>query len=66
LQTFLSSLEPFVTHFNSPAAREKEDVDFVTNYFGHQQSDVEEWLQTVKWEEGLLQVDQKVIKDTLR
>jgi hypothetical protein len=40
-------------------------VDFVVNYFGHQRQDVEEWLQTVKWEENLAEVEEKVIKQTL-
>ena len=62
---FLSSLEPYVTNFNSAEAREKDDVDFVTGYFGHQRQDVVEWLKTVRWEEGLRKVEEKVVRDTL-
>lgn len=65
VKSFLSELQPYVRRFNSAEAREKEDVDFVVNYFGHQRADVEEWLQTVKWEENLAEVEEKVIKDTL-
>jgi len=61
----LSSLEPFVNNFNSAEAREKEDIDFVTSYFGHQREDVVEWLKTVKWEESLAEVEEKVVRDTL-
>jgi len=65
VKSFLSELQPYVRRFNSAEAREKDDVDFVVNYFGHQREDVEEWLQTVKWEENLAEVEGKVIKDTL-
>jgi len=58
-------LEPFVNNFNSAEARDKEDVDFVTNYFGHQREDVVEWLKTVKWEDSLAKVEGKVVKETL-
>ncbi|OCF30768.1 hypothetical protein I316_07575 [Kwoniella heveanensis BCC8398] len=66
VKTFLSSLEPYVQHFNSAEAREKEDVDFVTYYFGHQRDDVVEWLSTVKWEENIAQVKEDVVRETLR
>ncbi|OCF45749.1 hypothetical protein I317_00237 [Kwoniella heveanensis CBS 569] len=66
VKTFLSSLEPYVQHFNSAEAREKEDVDFVTSYFGHQRDDVVEWLSTVKWEENIAQVKEDVVRETLR
>lgn len=66
LQTFLSSLEPYVTHFNSPQAREREDVDFVVDTFGHQREDVVEWLGTVRWEEGLGVIEREVVEKTLR
>jgi hypothetical protein len=66
VKSFLSELQPFVRRFNSAEAREKDDVDFVVNYFGHQREDVEEWLQTVKWEEHLGEVEEKVIKETLQ
>ncbi|RSH92253.1 hypothetical protein EHS25_008668 [Saitozyma podzolica] len=65
LSTFLTSLEPYVTHFNSPQAREKEDVEFVSGYFGHQPQDVVEWLSTVRWEEGLKVVKKEVVLETL-
>jgi hypothetical protein len=65
VKSFLSDLQPYVRRFNSAEAREKDDVDFVVNYFGHRREDVEEWLQTVKWEENLAEVEEKVIKDTL-
>jgi hypothetical protein len=65
IKSFLSELQPYVRHFNSAEAREKDDVDFVVNYFGHRREDVEEWLQTVKWEENLAEVEEQVIKDTL-
>jgi hypothetical protein len=65
LNTFLSSLEPYVTKFNSAEARQKDDVDFVTGYFGHQREDVVEWLKTVRWEDGLRKVEEKVVRDTL-
>jgi hypothetical protein len=61
----LENLQPYVRKFNSAEPREKDDIDFVVNYFGHQRPDVEEWLQTVKWEENLAEVDEKVIKQTL-
>jgi O-methyltransferase involved in polyketide biosynthesis len=62
----LNALQPYVRKFNSAEAREKDDLDFVVDYFGHQRQDVEEWLKTVKWEEHLAEVDEKVIKQTLR
>jgi hypothetical protein len=65
VKSFLENLQPYVRKFNSAEAREKDDIDFVVNYFGHQRPDVEEWLQTVKWEENLAEVDEKVIKQTL-
>jgi len=65
VKSFLSELQPYVRRFNSAEARQKDDVDFVVNYFGHRREDVEEWLQTVKWEENLAEVKEKVIKDTL-
>jgi hypothetical protein len=65
VKSFLSELQPYVRRFNSAEAREKDDVDFVVNYFDHQREDVEEWLQTVKWEENLAEVKEQVIKDTL-
>ncbi|WWC86776.1 uncharacterized protein L201_001655 [Kwoniella dendrophila CBS 6074] len=66
IQTFLESLQPYVQNFNSEKAREKEDIDFVTSYFGHQREDVIEWLKTVKWEEEILQVKESVVRETLR
>ncbi|WVF69644.1 hypothetical protein IAT40_004423 [Kwoniella sp. CBS 6097] len=66
IKTFLTSLEPYVRNFNSPEAREKEDVDFVTSYFGHQREDVVEWLSTVKWEENIAEVKENVVRETLR
>ena len=65
VKSFLSELQPYVRRFNSAEAREKDDVDFVVNYFGHQREDVEEWLQTVKWEENLAEVEGKAIRNTL-
>ncbi|KAK1921679.1 hypothetical protein DB88DRAFT_498841 [Papiliotrema laurentii] len=65
LSTFLSSLQPYVVNFDSASAREKEDVDFVTGYFGHKREDVIEWLKTVKWEHRLAKVEEKVVRDTL-
>jgi hypothetical protein len=55
-----------VTHFNSPQAREEEDVDFVAEYFGQRREDVVEWLSTVTWEEGLAVVKEEVLTETLR
>ncbi|WWD00706.1 hypothetical protein V866_007641 [Kwoniella sp. B9012] len=66
ISQFLTSLQPYVRKFNSPEAREKDDVDFVTSHFGHQREDVVEWLKSVKWEEDLLQVRENVVRDTLR
>lgn len=37
----------------------------MTGYFGHQREDVVEWLKTVRWEEGLRKVEEKVVRDTL-
>lgn len=65
VKAFLSALQPYVRKFNAPEAREKDDLDFVVDYFGHQREDVEEWLKTVKWEENLAEVDEKVVKQTL-
>jgi O-methyltransferase involved in polyketide biosynthesis len=55
-----------VTHFNSPEARAKEDVDFVVDYFGQKREDVEEWLKSVQWEQGLSVVREEVVRETLR
>ncbi|WVR04750.1 hypothetical protein IAU60_001761 [Kwoniella sp. DSM 27419] len=66
LSAFLAALQPYVRRFNSPEAREKDDVDFVTSYFGHQREDVVEWLSTVRWEEDLAQVKEDVVRETLR
>lgn len=66
VQAFLTSFEPFVDRFNSSEAREKEDVDFVVDYFKHRREDVLDWLGTVKWEEGLRKVERKVVEETLR
>ncbi|WVQ83189.1 hypothetical protein IAT38_005328 [Cryptococcus sp. DSM 104549] len=66
ISTFLASLQPYVQHFNSPAARQSEDIDFVSNYFGHQREDVVEWLKSVKWEEQLAEVKEDVVRETLR
>ena len=41
-------------------------MDFVVDYFGHQRQDVVEWLASVKWEESLATVEEKVVRDTLR
>lgn len=65
VKSFLSALQPYVTQFNSHAARQKDDIDFVVDYFGHQRADVEEWLGTVEWEETLAHVEEKVVRDTL-
>jgi len=65
LKTFLTSFEPYVDHFNSPAAREAEDVDFVVDFFGHQREDVVDWLATVKWEKSLGVVKRSVVEETL-
>lgn len=54
-----------MTHFNSPAAREKEDVDFVVDFFKHKRDDTVEWLSSVKWAEKLAVVEEKVLQDTL-
>jgi hypothetical protein len=54
-----------VTKFNTSEAREKSDVDFVVEYFGHRREDVVEWLASVRWEEGLSTVEEKVVRDTL-
>ncbi|KAK4686521.1 hypothetical protein P7C73_g3609, partial [Tremellales sp. Uapishka_1] len=65
VSNFLAALEPYVTHFNSPKARETEDVDFVVHYFKQQRADVEEWLTSVRWEEGLRLVKEEVVRETL-
>lgn len=54
-----------MNHFNSPSTREQEDVDYVVNFFNHKREDTIEWLSSVKWAEGLAQIEQKAIKDTL-
>ncbi|WRT64647.1 uncharacterized protein IL334_001581 [Kwoniella shivajii] len=66
IKSFLENLQPYVVEFNSKESREKDDLDFVSSYFGHQRQDVKEWLQTVKWEENLLQVKENVVRDTLK
>ena len=38
----------------------------MTGYFGHKREDVIEWLRTVKWEHRLAEVEEKVVRDTLR
>ncbi|RXK40983.1 hypothetical protein M231_01831 [Tremella mesenterica] len=65
VKSFLSALESYVTHFNSAEARKNEDVDFVSDYFGHKKEDVAEWLSSVRWEEGLTVVKEKVVLETL-
>jgi hypothetical protein len=37
----------------------------VVENFGQQRADVEEWIQTVRWEEAMSEVDEKVVRDTL-
>jgi hypothetical protein len=59
-------LQPFVTRFNSAEARAKDDIDFVVENFGQQRADVEEWIQTVRWEERMSEVDESVVRETLR
>nr|ODN89528.1 hypothetical protein L203_02239 [Cryptococcus depauperatus CBS 7841] len=66
IKSFLASLEPFVQRFNSPAAREYENVEFVHNFFGHQREDVVEWLQSVEWAESLAEVKIDVLSETLK
>ncbi|WWC59579.1 uncharacterized protein I303_102136 [Kwoniella dejecticola CBS 10117] len=66
IKTFLLSLQPYVQNFNSPQAREKDDIDFVHSYFGHDKEDVKEWLKSVKWEEHLLEVKEDIVRETLR
>ncbi|TYJ56023.1 hypothetical protein B9479_003265 [Cryptococcus floricola] len=66
IKTFLTSLQPYVQHFNSPAARESEDVDFVHSFFGQKKEDVVEWLKSVRWEDQLLEVKEDVVRETLR
>ncbi|WWC68068.1 uncharacterized protein I206_101987 [Kwoniella pini CBS 10737] len=66
IKKFLSSLQPYVQHFNSAEAREKEDINFVHSYFGHDEDDVKEWLKSVKWEDQLLEVKEDVVRETLR
>lgn len=63
---FLEALQPYVQAFNSVEAREKDDIDFVTGYFGHKPEDVKEWLATVRWYEELQVVEEKVVRETLR
>ncbi|KAI9636285.1 uncharacterized protein MKK02DRAFT_44989 [Dioszegia hungarica] len=66
ISQFLKSLQPFVTRFNSAEARAKDDIDFVVENFGQQRADVEEWIQTVRWEERMSEVDESVVRETLR
>ncbi|WVO16649.1 hypothetical protein L204_104328 [Cryptococcus depauperatus] len=66
IKSFLASLEPFVQRFNSPAAREYENVEFVHNFFGHQREDVVEWLQSVEWAGSLAEVKIDVLSETLK
>jgi hypothetical protein len=37
----------------------------VVDYFGHRREDVVEWLASVKWEEGLSVIEEKVVRDAL-
>lgn len=55
-----------MTRFNSAEAREKDDIDYVTSKFGQQRTDVEEWIKTVRWEERMAEVDEGVVRETLR
>lgn len=66
ISQFLSSLQPLVTRFNSAEAREKDDIDFVVENFGQQRADVEEWIKTVRWEERMAEVDEGVVRETLK
>ena len=66
VSAFLAALEPYVDHFDSAEAREKEDVDFVVDTFGQKREDVVEWLASHRWVKGLRVVEEKVVRDTLR
>lgn len=51
--------------FNSAESREKDDIAFVSDYFGHKPEDVKQWLATVRWYDELQVVEEKVVRDTL-
>ncbi|ORY30326.1 hypothetical protein BCR39DRAFT_529195 [Naematelia encephala] len=65
LKTFLSTLETYVNNFNSPSSRSGPAVDFVVDTFKQQREDVVEWLESVKYEDTLAEVSEKVVSDTL-
>jgi hypothetical protein len=65
LKTFLSTLSEHVRVFDSPEKRNKDDIEFIVKTWDYKESDVKEWLQTVKYPQDCAQIPTAVLTETL-
>ncbi|KZT07782.1 periplasmic binding protein-like II [Laetiporus sulphureus 93-53] len=65
LRTFLETLSSYVSAFDTPEKRVREDVEYIKAKFGYPEEDVKAWLKTVAWTQNCLNIPSKVISDTL-
>jgi len=65
LKSFLSGLSAYVRDFDTPAKREKDDVDFIHKAFGYPKDDIVAWLKTVSYTDDCAKVDARVVLTTM-
>jgi hypothetical protein len=66
LRNFLGQLTEYARRFDDAAQRKQADVDFIRERFGYEETDIRDWLKTVRWVGDCTAIPGKVIADTLR
>jgi len=65
VRSFTATLTTFVREFDSHESRAKKNVDFIKEKFGYPETDIKEWMKTVKYPEDCTAIRGDVIVKTL-
>lgn len=66
VHAFLTSLNKYVTAFNSAESRAKANVEFIKERFGYPEADIVAWLATVGYPDDITVIKKTVIEETLQ
>lgn len=66
LRSFLNSLTDYVTKFDSQESRDLMNVPFIKKTWGYPESDIKEWMSTVKYTNDCTSISSPVLSEVLR
>lgn len=66
VRSFLSSLTRYVTKFDSQESRDSTNVPFIQETWGYPETDIKEWMSTVKYTDDCTAISSAVLSEVLR